>query len=116
MILAGLAHSAVSGEAVQLEGRKLTDQAAGARSIKVSEIAAGWILPSGHVEVKGKTGSLYISSEPYVFMKGRNVVACVAKKRDQRSCYSPSAMGGNARLPTTRHRSHNDEDRDRDLV
>ncbi|OAG66639.1 hypothetical protein A7D17_20640 [Xanthomonas floridensis] len=65
---------------MQLEGSKLTDQAAGARSIKVSGIDAGWILPSGHVEVKGETGSLHISFEPYVFMEDRNVVACVAKK------------------------------------
>lgn len=84
LVLATLAHSAVAGEAVQLEGRKLIGQTAnglcGAASIKVSGIEGEWISPDGSIEVKGKTGSLHIGSEPYMFMEDRNVVACVASK------------------------------------
>ncbi len=81
LALATSAHSAVAGEAVQLEGRKLTGQTAtgtcGVASIKVSGVNGEWISPSGSVEIKGKTGSLHIGSEPYMFMEDRNVIACV---------------------------------------
>jgi len=82
LALAPSAHSAVAGEAVQLEGRKLAGQTAtgicGTASIKVSGIDGEWISPTGQVEIKGKTGSLHIGSEPYMFMEDRNVAACVA--------------------------------------
>jgi hypothetical protein len=84
VVLACLTHTAVAGEAVQLEGRKLVGQTAtvtcGAASIKVSGVDGEWISPTGQVEVKGKTGSLHIGSEPYMFMEDRNVVACVGSK------------------------------------
>ena len=82
LALSTMVPSAVAGEAVQLESRKLAGQTAtgtcGAASIKVSGIDGEWISPSGSVEIKGKTGSLRIGSEPYMFMEDRNVVACVA--------------------------------------
>lgn len=82
LALTTLAHSAVAGEAVQLDGRKLAGRTAtgtcDATSIKVSGIDSQWISPSGSVEIKGKTGSLHIGSEPYMLMEDRNVVACVA--------------------------------------
>jgi|GEM_PF-1115889 len=82
--LTGLAHSAVAGEAVQLDGRKLAGQTAtgtcGTASIKVSGIDGEWISPSGSVEIKGKTGSLLVGSEPHAFMEDRNVLACVESK------------------------------------
>jgi len=84
LALSTIVPSAVAGEAVQLEGRKLVGQTAtgtcGSASIKVSGIKGEWISPSGSVEVKGKTGSLRIGSEPHMFMEDRNVVACVASK------------------------------------
>ncbi|MBD9479414.1 hypothetical protein [Pseudoxanthomonas sp. PXM02] len=84
VVLATLAHSAVAGEAVQLEGRKLAGQTAtgtcGGASIKVSGIEGEWISPGGTVEVKGRTGLLHVGSESYMFMEDRNVVACVASK------------------------------------
>lgn len=84
IVLTGLAHTAVADEAVQLEGRKLAGQTAtgncGGASIKVSGIDGEWISPTGQVEVKGKTGSLPIGSDPHMFMEDRNVVACVESK------------------------------------
>lgn len=84
VVLACLAHTAVAGDAVQLEGRKLTGQTAtgtcGTAFIKVSGIDGEWISPTGQVEVKGKTGSLHIGSDPHMFMEDRNVVACVESK------------------------------------
>ncbi|WP_334180130.1 hypothetical protein [Pseudoxanthomonas sp.] len=84
VVLASLAHSAVASEAVRLEGRKLAGQTAtgtcGGASIKVSGIDGEWISPSGSVEIKGKTGSLLVGSEPHAFMEDRNVVACVESK------------------------------------
>ena len=88
LALSTMVHSAAAGEAVQLEGRKLAGQTAtgtcGAASIKVSGVDGEWISPSGSVEVKGKTGSLRIGSEPHMFMEDRNVVACVASKAEPR--------------------------------
>lgn len=88
VVLTCLAHTAVAGDAVQLEGRKLTGQTAagtcGTASIKVSGIDGEWISPTGQVEVKGKTGSLHIGSEPHIFMEDRNVVGCVASKAGPR--------------------------------
>lgn len=88
VVLSTMVHSAIAGEAIQLEGRKLADQTAtgtcGAASIKVSGVDGEWISPTGQVEVKGKTGSLRIGSEPYMFMENRNVVACVASKAGPR--------------------------------
>ena len=84
VVLACLAHTAVAGEAVRLEGRKLAGQTAtgtcGAASVRLSGVNGEWISPSGHVDVKGKTGSLRIGSEPHMFMEDRNVVACVESK------------------------------------
>ncbi len=59
VVLSTMVHSAIAGEAVQLDGRKLTGQMAtgtcGAASIKVFGIDGEWISPTGQVEVKGKT-------------------------------------------------------------
>lgn len=88
LALSMMVHSAAAGEAVQLEGRKLADQTAtgtcGAASIKVSGVDGGWISPTGQVEVKGKTGSLHIGSQPHMFMEDRNVIACVASNAGPR--------------------------------
>lgn len=88
IVLTGLAHTAVAGEAVQLDGRKSTGQMAtgtcGDASIKVLGVDGEWISPTGQVEIKGKTGSLRIGVEPYVFLEDRNVVACVASKAGPR--------------------------------
>lgn len=87
-VLTGLAHTAVAGDAVQLEGRKLVGQTAtgtcGAASVRVSGVDGEWISPTGQVEIKGKTGSLRIGVEPYLFLEDRNVVACVASKAGPR--------------------------------
>jgi hypothetical protein len=75
---------AVAGEPVQLEGRKLRGQAAtgtcGAASIKVTGLDGDWISSRGRIDIKGKTASLQVGSEPHAFMEDRNVVACVASK------------------------------------
>lgn len=88
VVLACLAHTAVAGDAVQLEGRKLVSQTAtgtcGAASVRVSGVDGEWISPTGQVEIKSKTGSLHIGSEPHMFMEDRNVVACVASEAGPR--------------------------------
>ena len=56
----------------------------GAASVRVSGVDGEWISPTGQVEIKGKTGSLRIGVEPYLFLEDRNVVACVASKAGPR--------------------------------
>lgn len=75
---------AAAGEPVQLEDRRLAGQTAtgtcGVASVKVSGIDGEWISSGGRIDIKGKTASLQLGSEPHAFMEDRNVVACVASK------------------------------------
>lgn len=81
LLAIALTSMAAAGEPVQLEGRKLTAQAAtgtcGVASVKVSGIDGEWISSGGLIDIESKANSLRIGAQQHAFMEDRNVVACV---------------------------------------